>query len=393
MNEEELLEVVSRRVQKYTSNDSTSITYQTASQIMESVLYCMEDEKFQHTVIKELCDQYELQNPKSNRSANEVFQIGLNRKKEKIQSANKLYETICVSFKDYKNECYYDTIVEGMKCFFERYNVEFDAINHILTLDYPLLYGIVNLKGIDLIYEYLLRTYIEQKFLEGFEEKDILDLLYAYHNKYEELIINIARIVLRNALACIIANKSLDTLMISNEERDKVKKVCECKSVEELETILMNALDMLIKEKEYEVSSMHKYLENDIHDIACEIKNSIDNNCLEKLFISVKPKEMKQKSIYVDGKNMEDEELRKLIDRMSSLSIEKRIELIKENVKSLMDLKEVLKACFYQEEFYHVFELLSIDERCILLKDIKEKEEFDEELEEWEKNLVQFLTS
>lgn len=388
MNEEELLKIVAKRIKKFTSNESTSVTYQTARQLMLSVIYCIKDEPVSLTKNTNMNQKYELIDLDQIK-LEEAFYTGLKNKKEKIQKAKKLYGTILCAFDAYNVECYHETIMKGMKCFFERYDVEFDATNHILTLDYPLLFAATNLEGIDLIYEYLLRTYLEQKFLSGFERNEILALLRAYHNGYKDLIINVAGIVLTNSLACVMVNHIFSTLSISNEERSKVKIICESKTVQEIEELLSTSLSILMEQNYKEDGSLRDYLSTKIHDIAYEIKFAISNNCLEKLLFYIKQEEAIQETVYIDGMQMEDEKLRELIELMNSLSIKERICMIEKKVRSLADLKELLTECFYEGEYEYVFQLLGIEEKNILLAEIKEKQEF-EELNEWEKKLLQF---
>lgn len=388
MNEEELLKIVAKRIKKFTSNESTSVTYQTARQLMLSVIYCIKDEPVSLTKNTNMNQKYELIDLDQIK-LEEAFYTGLKNKKEKIQKAKKLYGTILCAFDAYNVECYHETIMKGMKCFFERYDVEFDATNHILTLDYPLLFAATNLEGIDLIYEYLLRTYLEQKFLSGFDRNEILALLRAYHNGYKDLIINVAGIVLTNSLACVMVNHIFSTLSISNEERSKVKIICESKTVQEIEELLSTSLSILMEQNYKEDGSLRDYLSTKIHDIAYEIKFAISNNCLEKLLFYIKQEEAIQETVYIDGMQMEDEKLRELIELMNSLSIKERICMIEKKVRSLADLKELLTECFYEGEYEYVFQLLGIEEKNILLAEIKEKQEF-EELNEWEKKLLQF---
>lgn len=387
-NEEELLQVVARQARKYTSNESTSITYQTARQLMSSVLYCMKEDEFNHTILGDKQEDLELLNRNGKISAMQAFEFGIKRKREKIQKAKELFDNISLTFEDYHNECYQETIIAGMKAFFERYDVNFDATNHLLTLDYPLLCEISELKGIDLIYEYLLRTFLEQKFLAGFDKDEIIGILYAYHKNYKELIINIAKIVLRNALGHMIAGSSPVNLSVTKEERSNIKKICETKSIEKIEKILWEALYQLIQVQSYPKTVLFEYLKNDLHDIAYEMKHSISNHCLEQLFIEVGKEERIQESFYIEGSQMEDEKLRELIEEMNDLTVKERIELIKEKISCLADLKELLKECFYQEECDSVFELLSPEEKNTLRKEIKEKIDFDEVLDDWEKRLI-----
>jgi hypothetical protein len=68
--------------------------------------------------------------------------------------------------------------------------------------------------------------------------------------------------------------------------------------------------------------------------------------------------------------------------------VEDRIELLKRSIKSLADLKEIMLECFYGEEYNKVFGLLSPEEISVLQDEIKQKIDFDEELYEWELQLM-----
>lgn len=389
-NEEELLQIVAKRARKYTSNESTSITYETARQLMSSILYCMEETNKTERFFNEKNEAKELVYTGEKVSAIEAFEIGLNRKKEIINKAKKLYCKICSDFEDYENECYRDTVIDGMKAFFERYDVEYDATNHILTLDYPLLFENRKLKGIDLIYDYLLKISLEQKFLAGFDKEEILKILSSYHNEYEGLIINLARLVLRNALGCMIADVPYDCLSIDESSWNRIKQKCIKKSIKQLEELLLRTLAQLIYEKYDEDFILKKYLEKDIKDFAYELNLVLQNGNWTQLFITEKKREKIDKQVYEDGNQMEDEELRKLIVEMSDLPIKEKISMIKNRVRSLSDLKELLNICFYQEEYEKVFELLGTEEKNYLFEEINIKISFEEELNEWEKMFIRY---
>lgn len=387
-SEEELLEIVAMRVRKYTSNESTSVMYETARRIMASVLYCMEEDTIEGT--KEQENGFEMVRLQKTKKAREAFLEGLTKKKEKIEQAKKRYELLMNSFEDYCNTCYKDTIVDGMRSFFEYYDVEFDATNHLLTLDYPLMFEIRDLKGIDLIDKYLEHTVLEQRFLAVFDKEKIIRILLAYHEDYEELIINIAKIVLRNVLGKIIAKQPITTLSISEEERLKIRELCERKNEKQIERIVQNALEELIEEKLLSSFELFEYLKNEVQSIAYEIVHGIKQNCLEQVFVEEKQKKVKEKEIYIDGTKIEDEELRKLIEKISKVEFDEKLVLIKNKVKSLADLKEIIQECFYEEEREVVFSLLSQQERNYLLGEIEEKIEFGELLTDWEESLVEY---
>ena len=195
----DIIYLLGERVEKFTMGDSTSVTKETAERILGSILYCIKSDS--NNTIKNL-DKSLIK--KENLDIRTAFYNGLLIKKAKI-----LCEDIKREF-CFIDNCYYkDIIWKGMEAFFKKYDVEFNPQYNVLTLDYPLYIEIENLSGIDLIYEYLKRFYIEERFLKKFEIYVIEEVLRGYNENFNNLVINICKIILRNALICKILNKNI----------------------------------------------------------------------------------------------------------------------------------------------------------------------------------------
>jgi hypothetical protein len=196
-----------------------------------------------------------------------------------------------------------------MEGFFKVYDVEFDATNHILTLDYPLIKEAHNLKGIDLIYEYLRRTALEQRFLSRFEEENVIQILSGYPSKHSEAIMNICKIVLRNALGCMLIQKPIYELNMDAKNKYEVQKRFENYSVEELVNLITHLLELLIREEFEDDRELFDYLKNDVDEFAFELEYCMKNKVLEQLFLEAK-RENIEGAVYEDGASMEDEKLK-----------------------------------------------------------------------------------
>ena len=186
---DELLPIVKKLTEKYTGKESTSVTYEKAMQLMGAVLYCIEEYEGRKVLFsgkeKEVSEVSKL-------SAGEAYHAGFQLVLEKTIQAKKKYEQILESFHDYGNRCLHDTILEGMPQFFIRYDAVFAPQEHLLTLDYPILERTGTLCGVDLIYRYLRDIDLEQKFLETYSERDVIETLKDRYGNYEDLIINIS---------------------------------------------------------------------------------------------------------------------------------------------------------------------------------------------------------
>ena len=374
---ETLLPLLARQSQKYTSGDSSSIPYDLARQLMRSILYNIDALKNSSAAF-----------PTQHLSAEKAFEIGLSLRKQQISHAKKLYEEISTSFCSYHNQCYEDTIIKGMPAFFERYDVEFDAENHLLTLDYPLLTHIApNKSGIDLIEDYLQKTKLEQDFLHTFAKKSVVELLENYHRGYYEDIFNICRLVLTNALACQMLHISTESLTLRDQNIKSLEPIFD-KKTDILNVILYHSLIRLAEEKHLE-DAFVSYLKSSLPEIAHMGQKLVKTHQLNQIFIIKQIKKGTPKTIYQDGKPMPDEDLRELIKKMSDvLSTSDKIAMLKKSVHSLADLKEILAECFFKNEFNQIFSLLTPVEIHFLAQEIHAKKDDHKPLLDWENALL-----
>ena len=159
---EELIPIVGRLAEKYTANESTSVTYEKAEQLMGAVLYCIHEAERQGPQegdapgnIEGASDRHPLTVTEKKLSAKQAYEAGAACVEQKARKALKLYHEILPEFQSYENECLYDTFVKGLPEFFKWYDVKFQPQNTILTMDYPVLKDISGLSGIDKVYAFI----------------------------------------------------------------------------------------------------------------------------------------------------------------------------------------------------------------------------------------------
>ena len=281
-----------------------------------------------------------------------------------------------------------------MDAFFKNYDVEFNPQYNVLTLDYPLYIEIENLSGIDLIYEYLKRFYIEERFLKKFEIYVIEEVLRGYNDNFNNLVINICKIILRNAIICKILNKNIYELDVKEIDFDRIKKYIENNTQEEMVRLIDEKLKLLLKELSLEEEIFYTYFKLDIKEFVKELYLYKEQNLLNIVISLRKEYTFKEKERFQDGDLIDDNILRKIINEIKECHfLYDKIEIIKRNIKSLRDLKELLNECFYENEFKYVFDMLSNEEINDMLKDIKEKKAFQEYLYEWEEALIKYVNN
>ena len=206
---EELVPIVGKLAEKYTSHESTSITYEKAEQLMGAVLYCIHE-------LWESSGNAPSLNKKL--SAQRAYEMGAAYVREKTGKALDLYNRILPEFCHYENKCLYDTFVKGIPEFFKWYDIQFEPQNTILTLDYPLLKDISEYTGIDKIFEFIKSIGLEQKFLKLFPAGYVINILSKDNRNWQESMDNICEIVFTHVIGHIMLGKSLTVIELKETD-------------------------------------------------------------------------------------------------------------------------------------------------------------------------------
>jgi len=248
---EELMPVLTKLTAKYTSNESSSVSYEKAKQLMEAIFFCIQELEKNNPIDDTVMDK--------NLSPEDCYQMGYQLVVKKVQSAMKRYHAISSQFKWYGNLALHDTILKGMPKFFQYYDPLFAPQNQILTLDYPTLVPVQELKGIDAIYQYLVYVEMEQHFLRVFPEEYVENALECYHPEHEELFINIPSVVLQH-------------LIYEQFQEELAERIKEGR--ESLEVFLSGIIRVFVREKLQDDKLMYGYLKNGIKDFVFRINES-----------------------------------------------------------------------------------------------------------------------
>ena len=269
---EDLVPIVAELAKRYTSGESSSITYEAAGQLMEAVLYCIREfekgEAFSLTTGKKL-------------SAGKCYERGLELVEKKVQDALKLYNRMMLYFSSYGNRCLQDTVGKGMPEFFKWYDYRLNPQDTLLTLDYPILMDLSADTGIDRIYGYLLCISLEQKFLRKFPRDFVREALAEYDSRYQWMIDNLCEVVLFKVIRYIVLDKNLTEPDFSPEELSRLQKIIREKSLEELREKLKEAVDDLVDDYFEEDENLKTYLYAAIQNISVRMKGMEDDTMKE----------------------------------------------------------------------------------------------------------------
>ncbi len=269
----ELIPIVAMLADKYTSKESTSISYERANQLMEAAIYCMAqcNKPFQLTASHKL-------------AALEVYKHGYQNLVKKVSDAQTQYNQMIADFYDYGNENYRDTVIKAIAGFFQYYDPVFAPQETIISMDYPTIYPIENLKGIDAIATYIEYIGFEQRFLNALPQGYIYGVLYNYQTNYRKQFYNICRIIFRHILGHMLIGKRLGE-SVSQEDYEILTSLILKNDKDCLETMLLKYLNILILGQYDNDDALKNYLQYDIKDFIVEAKNAASNNTLKRVIV------------------------------------------------------------------------------------------------------------
>ena len=273
-SQEELLPLITRLMERYTSKESSSVTYETANMLAEAVVYCIDE--WIHAGDTQLTD--------GKIDLKLFYSKGYEAVIQKVKKAGELYNKMLDDFMDYGCRSYRETILDGMPAFFLRYDAEFNPQDHLLTLDYPTYIPVGGLSGIDRIYEYLLDINLEKKFLAQFPEENIQGLLQQCQERYQvPYFDNLCELLTLQAVGCIVADRPVSLLRLDRKALRTIRYQFADSEEAGIEREIKGYIRMLCsgltdkKAKEYFPSRAGDY--------AVRIRNGMENDNLEEVFM------------------------------------------------------------------------------------------------------------
>lgn len=273
---EELLPVVEKLTEKYTSKESSSVTYETARRLMDAILYCIE--AYENGGDNEVA-------AREKPDAALAYQLGYDRVVARVYKAREIYDGMIEDFNDYGCRNYGDTIIKGIPQFFIYYDSKFNPQDHILTLDYPTVRPINTLRGINAIYRYLCNIRTEEEFLSAFEPGCIKALLGRIVMDYKNLFYdNISYEILLTSLGCIVAEKPVGNLELVSDDLEIIQKFFEGDPAEKAEQKVRMLMSQLFHIGYSGNGDMDEYFQITSKDYAVRIVNGIKNHCLDGVF-------------------------------------------------------------------------------------------------------------
>lgn len=253
---EQIMPIVAKLADKYTSKESSSVSYEVAAMLTEAVVYtveeCFDRENVSEVGTNAKAESLIAQNFET-RDLSVFYEKGKDIICRKVYEAKDRYERIIENFQDYGCVNYRDTILKGFPAFFTKYDYKFQPQNHILSLDYPPLIQNEDLTGIDLVLQYLKSIYIEVEFLKKFSTTAVRQcVMEDAAGESPQVFLkyymgNICEVVLWRAVCCAIADKPVQELYLEQEDWKDIEFFFEGDSVQKARQKIEAIIKLLVQ--------------------------------------------------------------------------------------------------------------------------------------------------
>jgi hypothetical protein len=352
---------------RYTQGKSTSVTTDTAENLMMSIMYavdaCMLQYEHPETAVAVLKSQ----------PVDTIYEQGVGIVQKHFEEAKTLYQEIKKHKLEVPVDAYNMTIDESLPVFMNKYGVIFDAHNTMASIDYPLAIDDMQLQGVFYMKRYLERLWMETQFCRLFDRQELLELLADYGKvcrfDYRIELFNIFRLVLNNAIFSVLSGGAAERITISPVQFGRLVHLFE--DTERIDSLIQTGIERVIAELNIREAEMTEYIRDCRPDLVQRLRTAAEHNVLHTVIIMRKKE--KPKSIAVSfhaADRMDDRLLRKWIAQIAERQeIGDKIKLIRSNFHSLHDYLDLLESdTLYGEEYAALFDTFGDMELAILAK-------------------------
>ncbi|MEN6328176.1 MAG: DUF6179 domain-containing protein, partial [Syntrophomonas sp.] len=302
----------------------------------------------------------------------ELYEKGLKVVSSCLAETKSLYEEIKNHKLHIPLKAYNATIDEALPEFFINYDVIFKAQDTMASIDYPLLFDDMRIKGIFYIKQYLEKLEIETEFCSLFAIEDIDNLLLNYGRVYDldyrEALINIFEVLLTNSIFSALYNNA-NKLCITKHQYEILLEKIKALDHTLYSSLINEAIEALLNELRIAHPELKNYIRKFKSVLMPRFLNALDHDSLSNVII-LDIEHHQFDNIFDEGKRMDNDSFRNLIEQiLECTNIIEKNQIINSSIHSLGDFIDVLEAdCLFGDEFIALFNTLGDVELSILAR-------------------------
>ena len=378
--------LLKEKIKKYCKGLSTSVTVEVGEQLLEAIYYTIDASFVNDFNMEKAIDLF-----KKN-SIKDLYKEGEGKLKDLFDDTRDLYKRVCENKYDTELIAYNNTLIEEFGKYFDVYDMEFNPQDIDVSVDYPLIFGDLDQRGIYYVKNYLETIEIENMFCNCFDNRDVETLLdinaKRYKLNYRDLLTNVFEIAINNTILSIIVDDDFEDFYIYSEEINYLKNNLNQENVEQK---VDEAVKKMVVSLNIENHDLVQYINLYKYRFIDQLKSALTENSLESMavicdeYVDV---DLSKNKLTINPNTLSDEEFREILEEIQEESdINKKIEIIKTKINSFEDFNDILKAdCFYGEDYNLLFDSLEELELALLVRVM-----FYEEIEMGKFNLLKEL--
>ncbi|GMQ65357.1 DUF6179 domain-containing protein [Vallitalea maricola] len=373
-NNIEILVILKKLIEKYTFGESSSVKVEVAENLLQSIHYSID-------AYVSKCSQEEGLITLQSEGITEVYEKGLSEVKLCLEQCKELYKNVMDNKLQINIQAYNDTLHTAIPYFLREYNCLYNAHETICCIDYPLAINDMDIQGVFYIRKYLERIMLENKFCNYFiNEIDEVLSCYGelYKLNYSEALINVFEIVINNYIFFLIAENEGISIHISKVDYEMIiSKISNLES-KDINKLLDNIFKEILINLDIKNKELIYYINEYKSVFTDRLISNINHGSLRYMVIVDDNQKLQEVNLLDTDDRMDDDSFKELVNIIQACNdTQDIIDIIKNNVKSLIDFIDILKGdcLFGAETFYSIFNILNDMELAILGKVV-----YDEEL-------------
>lgn len=352
-----LWQLLAARMERYNMGESSSVRIEVAEELMKSILFTLS--YYQESIGSDLAHL----DPREDFGG--LFERGLAELSRLLAEGKQMLANIPEELMPIPNLAY-QSISSDLGGFFLTYDVYYFAHETPGLDGYPLYLPVTELRGILYVNEYLRLFQVENRFCRCFAMDAILPLLRSHCPDLKNGVCNFFEHLFACAMALCLLGKDPLSLSITGTDRellaDKISIWSDEECAERFRDEMLRLGRVLDLREEREI----EYLLEAARVFAIQARAYRDK--LEFLLPSPWDENTPvPEPFFLNEKCMDNEKLRKLIIELGGIPVRERIQRVKNEVRSVRDLMEVLGNCFWGDECPAYFAELDAMETAVLL--------------------------
>ncbi|HYF75409.1 MAG TPA: DUF6179 domain-containing protein [Candidatus Nitrosocosmicus sp.] len=367
--QEQVMQILKGLIAAYTKGESSSVKTETAEGLLNSIYYSVDacvsgfdDPEAGIALLK-------MGNVKG------IYNEGLEIVDSAFKEARLHCRGLVKNKLDVPLEVYNTSVTESLPEFFQNYSIIFGAHDTTCSLDYPLIFDDMNVRGVFYISNYMANLQTETDFCRLFSKADIDKLLTVYGRTcrvdYKEAPVNLFEIVANNSIFSAVSGNSAAELKITRQQYEIIRERLKGRDYGQMGNIIETAVDKLITDLGIGQPGLKDYICRYSRDFVLRVLNAAENDNLCNIaMVYAEGKLPGRRNAFVEADRLNDARFRYLVQRIKSCNTaQEKVSMIMSEVSSVEDYIDILDAgCLFGDEYQTLFAALGDIELAVLAK-------------------------